>query len=47
MRFTAVEKVNLYLQFAFLLSAVWFFFTDCELLNIEAKVIIFALMFNT
>ena len=35
MRFTAVERVNLYLQFAFLLSAVRFFFT--ELLNVEAK----------
>jgi len=26
MRFTAIERVNFYLQFAFLLSTVWFFF---------------------
>jgi len=35
--FTAVERINLYLQFVFLLSAVRFFFT--ELLNVEAKMI--------
>ena len=44
MRFMAIERVNLYFQFAFLLNIVRFFFT--ELLNVEAKVIIFVSMFN-
>ena len=34
MSFTVIEKINL--QFAFLLSVLWFFFT--KLLNVEAKV---------
>ena len=33
MSFTVIEKINL--QFAFLLSVLWFFFT--KLLNVEAK----------
>jgi len=44
MRFTEVERVNLYLQFAFLLNVVRFFFT--ELFNIKVKGIIFASMLN-
>jgi len=44
MRFTAVQRVNLYFQFVFLLNTVRFFFT--ELLNIEVKMTTFASTFN-